>query len=113
MSAQPLPDRPKMAIAPPPAAAPPARRARRQWVLPVGLFAVVAAGYAAVHWLPQFAGSDGGSSRRSAGPVGRAVPVVAALAQRGDLPIYLNGLGTVTAFNMVTVRARVEGQLVK
>src|SRR5437660_849047 len=39
------------------------------------------------------------------------VPVVVAAAQRGDLPVYFNGLGTVTAFNSVTVRSRVDGQL--
>jgi len=41
-----------------------------------------------------------------------SVPVVAAAAQKGDLPVYFNGLGTVTAFNTVTVRSRVDGQLV-
>ena len=40
------------------------------------------------------------------------VPVVVATAHRGDLPVYFNGLGTVTAFNTVTVRSRVDGQLV-
>jgi membrane fusion protein, multidrug efflux system len=33
-------------------------------------------------------------------------------AQHGDLPVYFNGLGTVTAFNTVTVRSRVDGQLI-
>jgi multidrug efflux system membrane fusion protein len=41
------------------------------------------------------------------------VPVVVATAQKGDLPVYFNGLGTVTAFNTVTVRSRVDGQIVK
>ena len=41
------------------------------------------------------------------------MPVVVATAHRGDLPIYFNGLGTVTAFNTVTVRSRVDGQIVK
>jgi len=40
------------------------------------------------------------------------VPVVVATAQRGDLPVYFNGLGTVTAYNTVTIRSRVDGQLV-
>jgi membrane fusion protein, multidrug efflux system len=40
------------------------------------------------------------------------VPVVVAPAQRGDLPVYFNGLGTVTAFNTVTVHSRVDGQLI-
>jgi multidrug efflux system membrane fusion protein len=46
-------------------------------------------------------------------PVVRAVPVVAAEARQGNLGIYLTGLGSVTPSNMVTVRTRVSGQLVK
>lgn len=41
------------------------------------------------------------------------VPVVTALAQAGDVPIYLEGIGTVQAFNSVTVRAQVDGTLDK
>jgi len=44
---------------------------------------------------------------------GGAVPVVAAATRRGDMPVYLNGLGSVTALNTVTVRTRVDGQIVK
>lgn len=39
------------------------------------------------------------------------IPVVGAAARRGNMPVYLQGLGTVTAFNTVTVRPRVDGQL--
>ena len=42
-----------------------------------------------------------------------AVPVTSALARQGDFPIYLNGLGTVQAYNTVTVRSRVDGQITK
>jgi membrane fusion protein, multidrug efflux system len=64
------------------------------------------------------AGPGGGSSakgqgRGPGGPGGFVVPVVVATAQKGDLPIYFNGLGTVTAFNTVMVRTRVDGQIVK
>lgn len=38
--------------------------------------------------------------------------VTVAPARRGDMPVYLQGLGTVTAFNTVTVKTRVDGQLV-
>src|SRR5947207_2902572 len=38
--------------------------------------------------------------------------VTAASAHRGDMPVYLEGLGTVTAFNTVTVKTRIDGQLV-
>jgi multidrug efflux system membrane fusion protein len=41
------------------------------------------------------------------------VPVVAALAMRADVPVYLSSLGTVQAFNTVTIHSRVDGQLEK
>jgi multidrug efflux system membrane fusion protein len=41
------------------------------------------------------------------------IPVSVATAQRRDVPIYLTGLGTVQAFNTVTVKTRVDGELVK
>lgn len=52
----------------------------------------------------------GGAAGMGAGFV---VPVVVATATKGDLPVFLNGLGNVTAFNTVTVRSRVDGQIVK
>jgi membrane fusion protein, multidrug efflux system len=52
-----------------------------------------------------------GKAKGGFNPANMVVPVVVATAQRGDLPVYFNGLGTVTAFNTVTVRSRVDGQL--
>lgn len=48
------------------------------------------------------------------GPSGMAqmVPVRVETARIEDLDIYLKGLGTVTAFNTVTVRSRVQGELI-
>ncbi len=59
------------------------------------------------------AAAPGGPAKSKGGfsAGGMVVPVVVATAQRGDLPVYFNGLGTVTAFNTVTVRSRVDGQL--
>jgi len=43
----------------------------------------------------------------------RSVPVVAGTVEEKDVPIYLDGIGTVQAFNSVTVRNQVDGQIVK
>jgi multidrug efflux system membrane fusion protein len=42
-----------------------------------------------------------------------AVPVSVATASRSDLPVRLTALGSVVAFNTVTVRPRVDGQLMR
>lgn len=41
----------------------------------------------------------------------RPVPVVAGVVKKQDLPIYLEGLGNVTAFYTVTVHSQVDGRL--
>jgi membrane fusion protein, multidrug efflux system len=43
----------------------------------------------------------------------RGVPVLAEAAATRDVPVYLRGLGSVSAFNTVTVRTRVDGQITK
>jgi multidrug efflux system membrane fusion protein len=43
----------------------------------------------------------------------RAVPVLAELVATRDVPVYLRGLGSVLAFNTVTLRTRVDGQITK
>jgi multidrug efflux system membrane fusion protein len=42
-----------------------------------------------------------------------AVPVSTAKVGKADFPVYIEGLGTVQAFNTVTVRSRVDGQIEK
>ena len=49
----------------------------------------------------------------AARPVPQGVPVIVAAARQGDMPVYLTGLGSVTAYNTVTVKSRVDGQLIK
>src|ERR1700680_1691969 len=57
-------------------------------------------------------GAPGGYGQNGGAGFNPIVPVVVATAQHGDVPIYFTGLGTVTAFNTVTVHSRVDGQLV-
>ena len=52
------------------------------------------------------------ASKRGGAMRPRTIPVSAAVAHTGNIPVYLQGLGTVTAFNTVTVKTRVDGQLV-
>ena len=54
----------------------------------------------------------GGSGTGGSGE-GRVVPVQVALAERKDLPIWVEGLGSVAAVQQVTVKAQIDGKLDK
>jgi multidrug efflux system membrane fusion protein len=60
----------------------------------------------------QSSGNSAGG-RRGAMSGSGPVPVVAGRVEQKDVPIYLDGLGTVQAFNTVTVHTRVDGALVQ
>lgn len=47
------------------------------------------------------------------GGQGGPVPTVIGTVQEKNVPVYLDGIGTVQAFNTVTIRSRVDGQLQK
>jgi len=53
----------------------------------------------------------GNPDAQQAAKADHAVPVVVATVRKADEPIYRAGLGTVQAFNKVTIRSRVEGEL--
>jgi membrane fusion protein, multidrug efflux system len=80
----------------------------RRVVLVAGL-AVIAAAIGVAIWykLPVSAAA------RVAPAPPPAIPVDAVAARRADVPVYLRGLGTVQAYNTVTVHSRVDGELVK
>ncbi len=54
--------------------------------------------------------SDPRAAGRGVAPI---VSVSVAAAQRQDMPVYFNGLGSVTAYYTVSVKSRVDGQLVE
>ena len=51
--------------------------------------------------------------KRGGDPAGSVMPVVAVAAKTASINVYLNGLGTVTPLKTVTVRSRVDGQLMR
>jgi multidrug efflux system membrane fusion protein len=75
------------------------------WKIWAAAAAVAAGGIWA--WRAHQAGAAAAHAKKGGG----AVPVGVAAARRGDMPVYLDGLGNVTPFNTVTVHTRVDGQL--
>jgi multidrug efflux system membrane fusion protein len=55
----------------------------------------------------------GGGKGGRGGGAQMTIPVAVAKAEVRDLPIMLNGLGSVDAFNTVAVKSRIDGQLIK
>jgi multidrug efflux system membrane fusion protein len=63
-----------------------------------------------LHYYHAAAAKTAAAHAGSGGPV---VAVIEGAVQQKDVPIYLDGLGTVQAYNTVTVHVRVDGQLQK
>src|SRR5258708_11649676 len=62
-----------------------------------------------------FGGCQGASTgdKQALAATTRSVPVAVASAISQDMPVYLTGLGSVTAYNTVSVKSRVDGQLIQ
>jgi membrane fusion protein, multidrug efflux system len=57
--------------------------------------------------------ADSQKDKQALAATARAVPVTVSAATQQDMPVYLTGLGSVIAFNTVSVKSRVDGQLVQ
>lgn len=58
-------------------------------------------------------GSRSGEAVAQSHGAAEAVPVTAGTATARDMPVYVRGLGSVQAYNNVTVKSRVDGAIVK
>jgi len=88
------------------------RRARgRPWLLTLALLAIVGGG--AWYWFTGHAARSATDVNAGAAREAPGVPVEVAAAERRDVPVFLELLGTAQALNTVTIRSRVDGQIFK
>ena len=90
----------------------------RRWILGVLLIALGAGGgyyyYTTNDAAPEQTRAEGGRGFGKKGDgANRVTPVVAQPAKRGEVKVYLTSLGTVTPVRTVTVRSRVDGQIMR
>ena len=105
-------------IAAPAAHRPGVARRRSIWLIALCLLVAGAGGYwyLFMRTTPLGDGVPGtGKTGGAGGPnaAGRSMPVVVAPAKKGDVGVYIAGLGAVTPLATVTVKSRVDGQLMK
>ena len=68
---------------------------------------------AAVWKIRRNAADQQAENDRMAAQGDRPTPVLVSAVERKSLPVYLSALGTVTAYNTVTIKTRVDGQLMR
>ncbi|MFQ3453512.1 efflux RND transporter periplasmic adaptor subunit [Bradyrhizobium sp. UFLA01-814] len=74
---------------------------------------VILGGLGYLGWLAFQPKQNGGGGRGAGGRPDLPVPVLAAMPHVQDVPVYLDGVGSVKALNTVTVRSQVDGKLLK
>lgn len=77
------------------------------------LFLVALVIGAAVWKIRRNAAEQKAQNARMAAQEDRPTPVLTAAVERKTMPVYLTGLGTVTAYNTVTIKTRIDGQLMR
>jgi membrane fusion protein, multidrug efflux system len=87
---------------------PPAGRRHHPWVWLLALVLILGAAYWMYHQYQAAQQAHQVTARRGFG----AVPVATGVVQKGDIGVYVEGLGAVTPINTVSVTSRVQGQIV-
>jgi multidrug efflux system membrane fusion protein len=109
------PEKPQTLLAPPPGSMPPpvaeakdVKPRRRVWLY-AAILAVLVLGavllWSRMHQAPAATTAKGGKGAPT------ATPVVAVKATKGNIGVYVTGLGAITPIYTVTVKSRVDGQL--
>ena len=84
------------------------------WILLILVIGIGVGGYLWLRGKPAVKAADASSDKAdSAMPAGPPTQVTAMAAKQEDMPIYLRGLGSVIAYNTVTVQSQIAGELVK
>ncbi len=81
---------------------------RRGWITALVIGVLAAGSYALLVNTGKTQSRNAIKERKPPPP---AIPVVAVKAKKSDLNLYIDGLGSVTPLNTVTVRTRVDGEL--
>ncbi|HTP94927.1 MAG TPA: MdtA/MuxA family multidrug efflux RND transporter periplasmic adaptor subunit [Burkholderiales bacterium] len=85
---------------------------RRWWLWLALVLCAAGAGY--FFWPANGGAQDGGDAKKKGRAAGRYIaPVVTAPVRNGEIDVYLNGLGSVVPLYTVTVRTRVDGELLR
>ncbi len=82
---------------------------RKRWIWVVLLIVLAAGIFLVWRKISSDNATAAAAAKAAKGPP--AIPVVAAAARKGDIGVYYSGLGAVTPLATVTVRTRVDGQL--
>jgi multidrug efflux system membrane fusion protein len=86
---------------------PQTRIRKRRWPMLLACIAMLAAIGATIWLWPKPAAQQAARNRNANQPI----PILEAAAAQKDVPIYLDGLGTVQTFNTVTMKPMVDGPL--
>src|SRR5512147_146477 len=86
---------------------------RRRWPWTVAAAVVAALAVGAWYWSSRVGDAAAPATGGRFDPALRTTPVVAARARTGPIDVYLNALGTVTPRNVVVVKPRVDGELMR